>query len=951
MGDRNSHRVLARAGRRARLLATTTLLGLGLLNGEAEAQSASTPPVVAHTQQGTIIFAIPGQPMATAVVAFSRASGINVVAGGAIAAGLRTQGVIGALTPRQGLLALLAGSGLSFRFTGARSVTIFDPATMSSAQAMPDGALVLDTIQVQGDSATGSGYLGTPDWVYETPGSVSVISREAIQQSGARNSRDLLGLSSGVYSGEGQGSFPTVSPNIRGVQDSGRVVVSIDGARQNAQDGGRYGSSGVANFGGAFVDTAFIREIDINKNPTAAAGNAGSLGGTVDFRTVGARDIIKGGKTWGIELDATRGTNKHNFQGSLLTAFRLTEHLALTTGVSRLSLGQFEPGENGTGGGTFGLTNRDAVSTFAKLEGDFGDLKTSASWMRQTNNFAYTPSGTTDGLQNRFKARNDSAVADFSWDPVSPLIGLKGKLWLNSSMVDETRDARISSGILISPETKIDKDLTSFGGVLQNTSALQTDAGALTLNYGVEAFRDQGDKSASSDEITKNPLFETSYGAFNPDGRRDVASLFLNGKWEPANWVNVSAGLRYDWYRLKGAATYYNRKTTTTGVNRIIQPIDIYLNYMITYQNSTYVRLNTICSTGINPLTGNPVTPAQRTSSCNSLTNAQNRRGEIIDGRFYDAGVTYYGTVTTTTYPANTLEIDRTEAALLPSVTVEFTPVDWFRPYVSYSHSFRPPTITEAFIAGGLTPSDAVGLNLAPNANLGAETARTWEIGFNVSQNGLFTASDHLRLKGAVFNREIDDYIVMGYIQAAAVAGWEYLSFVNAADTTTMRGIEIEGNYDEGRFWFGGSATWLKTQWPTGTDTFNNGSTTMTQCQQFGCGTTTSGDIYAVSGNVPPQFKMTLDAGLRFFDQRLTVGARFNYVKPTLSRVLDADTGGVIEITEPYSTLDLYSSLRLDDKATLRFSITNVADVNYVPASANYSAPGRTFLFGANLKL
>ncbi|MCF8477373.1 MAG: TonB-dependent hemoglobin/transferrin/lactoferrin family receptor [Pseudolabrys sp.] len=899
------------------------------------ARSQSVPVSSSGAPTATRNYSIPAGSLAQALNRFAEASRLQLIYSSETTRGLSTGGLNGAYTPREAIARLLSGSGLTHRFTGRSNVTIERPGTPLASDRTPDGAILLGQIDVSADGGAGSGFLGTPDWVYQTPGSVSVISREAIQQAGARNTRDLLNLSAGVYSGEGQGSFPTVSPNIRGVQDSGRVVVSIDGARQNAQDGGRYGGSGLANFGGAFVDSAFIREIDINKNPTAAAGNAGSLGGTVNFRTVGAQDIIKAGKTWGIELDATRGTNQHNFQGSLLTAFRFNEHLALTTGVSRLSLGKYKPGENGTGGGTFGLTNRDALSTLVKIEGDFGDLKTSVSWMRQLNDYAYTPSGNNDdGWKNGFKARNDSAVADFSWDPASPLIGLKGKLWLNSSIVDETRDARTIGGATFSPETSIDKRLTSFGGTLENTSALQTNAGPLTLNYGVEAFRDRGDKSATSDTIAQNPLYASSYGAFSPAGNRDVASLFLNGKWEPASWMNVSAGMRYDWTRLHGTAKYYSRETRT---ETITVPCDAISNH--------YTAADYYSQAFLPAQTSNQAfwaSPAGQTLFLNVIWPTQ-----IANGCMPGTGTSQTNTIVSN--PEHALDIDRSYGAWLPSVTVEFTPVDWFKPYVSYSHSFRPPTITEAFIGGGLAPSDAVGMNLAPNANLRPETARTWELGFNVLRNGLFTGRDRLRIKAAVFHREIDDFIVMGYTQTAQVAGWEYNSFVNAADKTTMRGIELEGNYDAGAFWLGGSATWLKTEWPEKTEVFNNGSAVIDRCMEYGCGTTTSGTIYAVAGNVPPRQKFTIDAGLRFFDRKLSVGARLNQVKPTLSRVLD-DQGNLTEITEPYTTLDIYTSLRLGDTATLRLAVNNVADVNYVPGSANYSAPGRTFLMGPNLK-
>jgi hemoglobin/transferrin/lactoferrin receptor protein len=895
---------------------------------------AVAQPSTAAARQGVLAFDIPAQPLSTALTSFARQSGIRLVYPSLLAAGKSASALYGSFTARDALARLLAGSGLSYRFTGANAVTIVDPGAAPVRAQADEGGIVLDPINVTAETGAGSGYLGTPDRVYETPASVSVISREAIKSTGVRDTRSLLDLSAGVYSGEGQGSFPTVSPNIRGLQDSGRVVVSIDGARQNAQDGGRYGGSGFANFGGAFVDTAFVREIDISKNPGATAGTAGSLGGSVNFRTVGAADIIKPGRLWGMEFNGSHGTNKHKMQGSIIASTRIGEYLSLTGGYSRLQLGQYKPGENGTGGGTFGLTHRDSWSWLGKLEGDFGDVKTSLSWMRQGNDFAYTPSGSTDGWKNNFDARNDSAVADVAWNPDNPLINLKAKFWLNDSDIRETRDPRIASNITLSPETYIDKGLQSFGGILENTSSLRTALGALSLNYGAEAFRDLADKDAFSSVIAQNPLYASSYGTFSPPGRRDVASLFLNGKWEPLDWLNVSAGLRYDWYRLKGRPTFYSQNVRTETIS---VPCDIRSNHYTAQEYYDQVFL-----------------PGQSNQTYWGSAAGRNIYFNVIwpntlaNGCMPGTGTTTTNTIVT--YPEHSPDIDRSGGALLPSVTVEFTPVEWLRPYVSYSHSFRPPTITEAFIGGALSPGDSVGTNLAPNPNLRPETARTTEIGLNVLRNGLFARNDALRIKAAAFRREIEDYIVMGYIQTPEVSAWEYNSFVNAAGITTMRGVELEGNYDAGMFWLGGAATWLKTEWPNKTETFNNGSATMTRCVQYACGTTTSGDIFAVSGNVPPEFKGTIDAGVRFFDRKVSVGARYNRVMPTQTRLLDAD-GNLTETSKAYSTIDLYASFKFTEYATLRLFANNVRDVNYVPASANYTAPGRTFLATVNLTL
>ena len=904
----------AKIARRSR--ARARLAGL-LLCSTVLCSSGALPVPAARAQQTEALsISIPAQPLNAAIDAFSRSTGWQIGYSSSIDGTVRTHAVSGIMTPRQALQTMLSGTGIDITITGASSAALVDPSA-PAADFAGDGSLLLDTITINGggrDAVSGSGFQGTPDWVYEAPESVSVVSREAIDNAAARDTRDLLNSVSGVYSGEGQGSFPTVSPNIRGLQDSGRVVVSIDGARQNLQEGGRYGSSGLSNFGMAFVDSAFIRAVEVDKDPDASAGNAGSLGGSVDFQTVGADDIILPGKEWGVELDGTRGTNAYKFQGSAIAAARINDSVSVLGGISRLRLGEFEPGTRGAGGGTYNsLKSRDAWSSLAKLEGDFGDIETSLSWMHQQNDYAY---GISQGT-NSFDARVDSVTAKFDWNPENALIDFGGRFWLNNSEVTETRSRPGT------PETSIDKKLTSFGGVLENTSEVEMQAGLLTLNYGVEAFRDDSDKSVSSTTVAEEPRYASRYGTFTPPGQRDVASVFANGKWEPTDWLTVSGGLRYDWYRLTGTPTYYEFHPGSSS------------SRLVGCETSRYdyeVSVGTDLSALPPPL----------------IDVFKNQCGEIINDHFYYEGSQYW-TNTPASYEPHTLEIDRSFGALLPSLTVETRPTDWFRPYASYSQSLRPPTITEAFITGGLAPADGIGTDLAPNVHLRPEAAQTFEIGANVSFDGLFHPDDRVRLKIAGFHREIEDYIVMGYIQTDDALGAEFNSFVNAAGITRMRGLELEGNYDAGSFWLGGALTLLETKWPTKTQTFNNGSTEMIKCIQYACGVTTSGDIFAISGNVPPKLKITLDGGVRMLERKLILGARLNHVTPTLSLDFN-DDGDLVPIRSAFTTLDLYGSYEFNENAKLRFAVNNVTDQNYVAPTANYTAPGRTYTASLKLK-
>lgn len=887
-------------------LATTAVLGLAhaLPAAPAFAQTATEASQARS-------FNIPAQPLAGALNAFGRQSGLQISMASSTARGATSRAVNGSFTPQQALSRMLEGSGIAFRIGSDRTAYIGQQGEADAGSGVDaDGSLVLNAITVTGGrSNAGPGYQGTPDWVYETPSSVSVVSGEAIRNSGTRNVRDAIATASGVYSGEGQGSFPTVSPNIRGISDSGRVVVSIDGARQNAQDGGRYGG-GLGGFGTAFVDSAFIREADITKNPDASAGNAASLGGGVDFRTVNANDIIQPGKTWGVEVNGSAGTNAFDYSGSVIASSRIGDHLAVTAGLSTAKLGDYKIGTNGeinTSSNLYNMTGRDSWSSLLKLEGEFGDVTTSIAWMHQQNDFAYTPTG-TPGMGSTFDATNDSVTGKIAWNPDNPLINMEAAFWLNNSRQDELRQERVVSGIVVAPETFQQRELLSFGGTLQNTSEIASAAGPLTFNYGVEAFRDDGSSYVMNEDIAADPRYASGYAQFNRPGQRDVASGFLNGKWEPADWVTLSGGLRYDWYKLKGTSSYYSYEQK---IETVTIPCDLVSNHYTAETYWTEVFL--------------PANPSWTDRYATYLSVLWPRR---VNSCMTGTGVT--NTTYTNLYPVTELDIDRTDSAWLPAATVEFKPFDWLRPYVSYAHSARPPTINEAFFSGGVSPGVGIDTAGAPNEDLRPETARTFEAGFNILQDGMFTDTDTVRFKASAFHRTIEDYIVLGYIRVPSIDK-NLLSFVNADGDAKMYGVELEGNYDAGTYWLGGAATWLETRWPDKTQVFSNDTGT------------TSGEIFAFAGAVPPRFKVSVDAGIRLFERRVTVGARVNHATPNLGRYVDAD-GNVAETSDPYTTLDLHASFKLTEQATLNLAVNNVTDQLYVPATSTYVAPGRTFL-------
>src|SRR5690606_10081833 len=102
--------------------------------------------------------------------------------------------------------------------------------------------------------------------------------------------------------------------NIRGFEGSGRVAMSVDGVPQNYRVTGHTAQSA------AFVDPNLLAGIDITRGAVITAGGSG-IAGSVDFRTVSAEDLVRGGKTWGSIVRLGYGDNGAKKSGMIGTAY------------------------------------------------------------------------------------------------------------------------------------------------------------------------------------------------------------------------------------------------------------------------------------------------------------------------------------------------------------------------------------------------------------------------------------------------------------------------------------------------------------------------------------------------------------------------------------------------------------------------------------------------------
>ncbi|MDX2203405.1 MAG: TonB-dependent receptor [Hyphomicrobiaceae bacterium] len=274
---------------------------------------------------------------------------------------------------------------------------------------------------------------------------------------------------------------------------------------------------------------------------------------------------------------------------------------------------------------------------------------------------------------------------------------------------------------------------------------------------------------------------------------------------------------------------------------------------------------------------------------------------DLITAARYDR-YTIDGTFTATTgnalgLPVGTYNLSRDEGRVNPRVTLAAQVTPWLQPFATYNEAFRPPTVQETML-GGSHPGGST--QFSPNPFLRPEVLRGWELGANVKRDGLLVRNDSFRAKINYFNNNIDDYITGVF----GSTGKAY--FDNIAGTSNLQGVELQGSYDMGLMFSSMSYTYTHSELPS---------------QINGLG----------AQSYLPRNILVLTAGLRFLEQRLTVGGRANFTSDGYIGSVNVTTPGVTA-TPGYSVWDLFTSYKINDNVTIGANVNNVFDKSYTPA-------------------
>lgn len=260
-------------------------------------QSSSAPAV---DNANKIHFDIPSNNLATALLAYSDATGIQLNYPQALVSGLKSSSVTGDYTPEQALQKLLAGANIAYQYVDNDAIALAEAQKQSASDAT-----VLKPMTVVGNAVSGSPSLTTPSIaeskakLNRVPGGTTVIDGERIKEGAALTVTDVLATAPGVYVGDSQAGIAGGSQiSVRG-SNINSIFSPIRGLKVLRNGIPYTHANGTTDT--ETINLYAIDHVDIYRGANALEYGASNLGGAMNFITPTGytADPLKVGMAWG----------------------------------------------------------------------------------------------------------------------------------------------------------------------------------------------------------------------------------------------------------------------------------------------------------------------------------------------------------------------------------------------------------------------------------------------------------------------------------------------------------------------------------------------------------------------------------------------------------------------------------------------------------------------------
>jgi outer membrane receptor for ferric coprogen and ferric-rhodotorulic acid len=280
ISSETSHKLLTRKRSFQSALVLTTAMAMASLVWTAPHVFAQAAISTAERTD----FKIGPQPLAQALVQFSNATAVQLFFNADLVRGINSFGVQGSRTNSEALDILIAGSGLTYKFTNAHTVTILKAIASSRADTVDAGATDLAPITLQsGESRTSDPYAGminppttvgsktAVDWK-ELPQTADVVTQQQIKQQTAQSLDQVLRNTPGVtvYQSDSDRAqyysrgFPISAMQIDGVP----VVMNSDMSSTTSTNA---------------PNLAMYDRVEVLDGPSGLYNGLGTVGGTINL--------------------------------------------------------------------------------------------------------------------------------------------------------------------------------------------------------------------------------------------------------------------------------------------------------------------------------------------------------------------------------------------------------------------------------------------------------------------------------------------------------------------------------------------------------------------------------------------------------------------------------------------------------------------------------------------
>ena len=258
-------------------MGVSAMMGLAV---PAHAQTAAEQaPAAAGAAQP---LQVPAGPLPAALVAFASQTGVSVSGPPELVSAAQSPGVRGQLPVAQALQLLLAGTGLEAVPAGDRSYVLRKRAAASQGPAAGEMVLAPVVVQAQADRVAASEHTGSYTAaesstatrmglsLRETPQSVTVITRQQMDDQGLSNLPEILDKVTGITVGRNDSERATFYSRGFAVEN-----FQFDGMPNTMNSANQYTTS--------LADSAIYDRVEVVKGATGLLTGAGNPGAVVNL--------------------------------------------------------------------------------------------------------------------------------------------------------------------------------------------------------------------------------------------------------------------------------------------------------------------------------------------------------------------------------------------------------------------------------------------------------------------------------------------------------------------------------------------------------------------------------------------------------------------------------------------------------------------------------------------